>query len=97
MLGHLPDKGVFVSLATRKRNLALTGYGFRCASLRMTKALVVDTLQHFAPISACSLGMALVLSSTTPLLLLDSALRIQAASGSFCGAFALLPSETIGR
>lgn len=41
--------------------------------------------------------MALVMSSTTPLVLLDAALKVQAASGSFCGAFALLPSETIGQ
>lgn len=96
MLLIFSGKGVVVHMTARKRNLALPGYGFRGASLRMTKALVVDSLQHFASPSASSLGMALVMSSTTPLLLLDAALRIQAASGSFCGAFELLPNETIG-
>ena len=52
------------------------------------------TLQ--SPEPANSLGMALVMSSHTPLVLLDSALVVKAASGSFCRAFALDPHQVVG-
>ncbi|MDB5579201.1 MAG: histidine kinase [Bradyrhizobium sp.] len=65
-----------------------TGYGFRFASLRFPKAPAVE---FFTPLphgsAASSLGMALVFSSATPLLLLDANLIVKAASGSFCSAF----------
>ena len=40
--------------------------------------------------------MALVVSSTTPLVLLDKDLKVQAASRSFCRAFALDPDKVVG-
>ncbi|MEO0032891.1 MAG: hypothetical protein RIS94_2649 [Pseudomonadota bacterium] len=49
------------------------------------------------PIGANSLGMALVMSSTMPLVLLDESLVVQAVSGSFCRAFALDPAAVVGR
>ncbi len=44
-----------------------------------------------------SLGLALVMSSATPLLLLDDALIVRAASSSFCTAFALDPAKVMGK
>lgn len=41
--------------------------------------------------------MALVMSSSTPLVLLDKNLRVLAASGSFCRSFALDPATVIGK
>lgn len=49
------------------------------------------------PEAASSLGMALVMTSSTPWLLLDETLAVQAASGSFCRAFDIDPSEINGR
>lgn len=46
--------------------------------------------------SPSSLGMALVISSTTPLILLDDALCIKAVSDSFCRAFSLDCGTVIG-
>ncbi|MBY0520133.1 MAG: PAS domain-containing protein [Sphingomonas sp.] len=46
--------------------------------------------------AASSLGLALVFSSATPLLLLDADLHVIAASGSFCGAFGLDPGTVVG-
>ncbi|HEV7290631.1 sensor histidine kinase [Sphingomonas sp.] len=43
-----------------------------------------------------SLGIALVISSATPLLLLDKDLCVEAASRSFCSAFELDPAEVVG-
>jgi two-component sensor histidine kinase len=40
--------------------------------------------------------MALVMSSSTPLLLLNDALVVQAASGSFCRSFSVDPDSVIG-
>lgn len=48
------------------------------------------------PESANSLGMALVMSSSTPLVLLDGAFVVKAASGSFCRAFSLDPLHMVG-
>jgi len=56
-------------------------------------------MEFFTPVShdaSSSLGMALVFSSATPLLLLDANLVIKAASGSFCSAFALDPDKVVG-
>ncbi|MGB7653973.1 MAG: histidine kinase dimerization/phosphoacceptor domain -containing protein [Novosphingobium sp.] len=41
--------------------------------------------------------MALVVSSATPLLVLDDQLTVQAASGSFCSAFALRSDQVVGK
>ncbi len=43
-----------------------------------------------------SLGIALVISSATPLLLLNKDLCVEAASRSFCSAFELDPAKVIG-
>lgn len=43
-----------------------------------------------------SLGIALVISSATPLVLLDQDLRVEAASRSFCSAFELDPGQVVG-
>lgn len=48
------------------------------------------------PPQGSSLGMALVIASTTPLLLLDAELRVIAASGSFCSAFGLDGGKIVG-
>jgi hypothetical protein len=41
--------------------------------------------------------MALVVSSTTPLVLLDENLKVQAASTSFCRAFSLDCDQVVGK
>lgn len=48
------------------------------------------------PESSSSLGMALVMSSSTPLILLSESLVVQAASGSFCRSFSLDPESVVG-
>lgn len=56
-------------------------------------------MEFFTPIrpeSSSSLGMALVMSSSTPLILLSEALIVQAASGSFCRSFSLDPETVVG-
>jgi len=57
-------------------------------------------VEFFTPLphetAASSLGMALVFSSATPLLLLDANLVVKIASCSFCGAFALDPQMVAG-
>lgn len=57
----------------------------------------MDISKTCAPLAANSLGMALVMSSSTPLLLLDEGLLVLAASGSFCRAFALNASKVVGQ
>lgn len=49
------------------------------------------------PDAAASLGVALVVSSHTPLVLLDGNLVVIAASVSFCRDFGLVPSEVVNR
>ncbi len=49
------------------------------------------------PEAASSLGMALVMSSSTPLLLLDEHLVVKAASGSFCRSFSIDCDTIVGR
>lgn len=48
------------------------------------------------PHSSSSLGMALVVSSSTPLILLDERLVVQAASGSFCRGFSVDCGSIVG-
>jgi two-component sensor histidine kinase len=48
------------------------------------------------PNVALSLGLALIDISTAPLLLLDSSLKVIAASRSFCSAFQIDPAKTNG-
>ncbi len=43
------------------------------------------------------LGLAIVLASSTPLVLMDPSLTVRAASGSFCTLFDLDPNEVSGR
>jgi two-component sensor histidine kinase len=56
----------------------------------------MEMLTPLKPEHASSLGLALVVSSTTPLLLLNEQLIILAASGSFCRAFSLDPDTVVG-
>ncbi|CAN5151684.1 histidine kinase dimerization/phosphoacceptor domain -containing protein [soil metagenome] len=56
-------------------------------------------MEFFTPLpdkAANSLGMAIVLSSSTPLILLDQNLVVEAASGSFCRTFELDPDQVVG-
>lgn len=56
-------------------------------------------MEFFTPLppeGSSSIGMALVFSSASPLLVLDDQLTVQAASGSFCRAFALLSDQVVG-
>ncbi|WP_309752795.1 histidine kinase dimerization/phosphoacceptor domain -containing protein [Novosphingobium sp.] len=53
-------------------------------------------LTPLKPERASSLGLALVVSSSTPLLLLNEQLIVMAASGSFCSAFSLDPDTVVG-
>ena len=50
----------------------------------------------FKPDSSSNLGLALVMSSSTPLILLDEDLIVQAASLSFCRSFSLDPDNVMG-
>ena len=57
-------------------------------------------MEFFTPIrpeSSSSLGMALVMSSSTPLVLLNEQLEVQAASGSFCRSFSLDCDRVVGK
>ncbi len=49
------------------------------------------------PESTSSLGIALVVSSTIPLLLLNEDLVVQAASRSFCRSFSVNPDSVVGK
>lgn len=60
-------------------------------------AMAMEFEMPLRPESTSSLGMALVMTSSTPLLLLDENLVVQAASGSFCGAFGIDCSQITGR
>ena len=56
-------------------------------------------MEFFTPLpleSSLSIGMALVVSSATPLLILNEQLIIKAASGTFCSAFDLRSEDVIG-
>lgn len=57
-------------------------------------------MEPFVPMNperASSLGLALVLSSATPLLLLNEQLIVKAASVTFCSGFGLQGKEVVGR
>ena len=57
-------------------------------------------MEFFTPVrpsSSSSLGMALVVSSSTPLILLDEQLHVQAASGSFCRSFSIDCDSVVGK
>ena len=56
----------------------------------------MELFTHFDPENSSSLGMALVLSSATPLLLLDEQLVIRAASETFCRTFDLPVDAVVG-
>lgn len=49
------------------------------------------------PLSPGGLGLAIVLASSTPLVLLDDAYIVRAASGTFCRMFNLEPMEVTGK
>lgn len=72
------------------------GYGFRTASLRFPKASAMEFFTPLRPESSSSLGMALVMSSSTPLILLNEQLVVQAASGSFCRSFSVNCENVVG-
>lgn len=57
----------------------------------------MELLIPLRPKSATSLGMALVISSSTPLILLDESLIVQAASGSFCREFLVDCESAVGQ
>lgn len=57
----------------------------------------MELLSPLKPDASTSLGLALVISSSTPLLLLDEKLVIQAASESFCRDFSLDCHVVVGR
>ncbi len=80
-----------------KKYESAPGYDFRPASLRLPKASAVELLLPLKPDSANSLGLALVISSSTPLLLLDERLVIKAVSESFCRDFSLDSRKVVGR
>jgi two-component sensor histidine kinase len=57
-------------------------------------------MEFFTPLrpeSASSLGMALVVTSSTPLILLNEELVVQAASGSFCRSFSVDCGGVVGK
>lgn len=60
-------------------------------------AMAMEFQMPLMPEATSSLGMALVMSSTTPLLLLDEALVVSAASRSFCKSFGIEQSGVVGR
>ena len=57
----------------------------------------MEFMSMMKPVSASSLGMALVVSSDTPLILLNGELIVQAASGSFCRSFSIDCESVVGR
>ncbi len=83
-------------MISQRASAVSAGHGFRFASLRSPKASAVELFTSQSPEPANGLGMALVMASHTPLILLDSALVVKAASGSFCRAFALDPHRVVG-
>ena len=75
---------------------AARGHGFHRAGLRFPKASAMEFFTPFRPESSSSLGLALVVSSSTPLILLNEQLVVQAASGSFCRALSVGPASVVG-
>jgi two-component sensor histidine kinase len=72
------------------------GYGFRIASLRYPKASAMELSLFIEPETTSDLGLAIVMSSNTPLILLDEALVVRAASLSFCSSFSLDSATVVG-
>jgi len=72
---------------------SLPGDGSLTANLRPFWAMPMSSAPSPLP---NSLGIALVISSATPLLLLDKDLCVEAASRSFCSAFELDPAKVVG-
>ncbi len=62
-------------------------------TLRFAKASAVEFFTPQLPDAAASLGLALVVSSHTPLLLLNTDMIVVAASSSFCSQFGLQPAD----
>eukprot|EP01035_Chromulina_nebulosa_P016208 gene16208-21482_t len=60
------------------------------------RAAAMEFITPLAHSAETSLGLALVTSSATPLLLLDEELVVRAASSSFCTAFDLDPAAVAG-
>lgn len=56
----------------------------------------MEFIAPLRPPSSSSLGMALVVSSSIPLILLNDDLVVQAASGSFCRSFSVDPEHVVG-
>src|SRR5690606_38220317 len=84
-------------LAGRSDERASAGNGFRTASLRFSEAPVMEPSRLVKPQSASSLGLALVVSSSTPLILLNEQLVVKAASGSFCRSFSVNCETVVGK
>ncbi len=63
------------------------GYGFRSASLRPHKAIAMPSLTPLHPDAPLRLALAVVASSSIPLLLLDGGFVVVAASTTFCETF----------
>lgn len=57
----------------------------------------MELFSPLRPESSGSLGMALVVSSSTPLILLNEQLYVQAASGSFCRSFSIDFASVVGK
>src|SRR5687768_11032839 len=78
-------------------SVPVVGFGFRSASHRHRgpSRMAADT--HVPADASASLVLAIVITSTTPILLLDRDLRIVAASTSFCSAFDIDPAIIPGR
>ena len=60
------------------------------------KASAMDLPTRDRPAGPDGLGLALVLCSSTPLVLLDARFVVRAASGTFCKAFGLDPATVVG-
>jgi two-component system, sensor histidine kinase PdtaS len=73
-----------------------TGEGALPVCLRPPKAPAMELFTPLPVSSASSLGIALVIASNTPLVLLDVDLTLKAVSGSFCAAFGLDPRGVVG-
>ena len=57
----------------------------------------MEFITPLKPASASSLGIALVVSSSTPLILLNEQLVVKAASGSFCHDFSINCDNVVGK
>jgi two-component sensor histidine kinase len=75
----------------------MTGDGSRFANLRTGEKRSMPTGTPLHPSAVDGLAMAVILSSTAPLVLLDADLTVLAASASFCMAFELKGEDLIGK